>query len=137
METSKNLQEWTLLWIKNKDVIARQVMSIEEKKDELLVTKTAGLQRYIIMPVLSQLKEFVTKEKNTVVVTLNTKSNVSSLLKQWNSLIEQPQLCILFVNPDARNDQKWAVYPFTHHRIADNIEKGLWTLFETVDEWKK
>lgn len=137
VDTTTVLQEWTLLWIKNKDIISRQIISIEEKKGEILATKTTGLQRYLIIPELGILKDIVAQEKNTVIVTLNTKTNVNKLLQQWNSLTEQPQLCILFVNPNSQTDQKWAVYPFTHHRIADSIEKGILAMFENVEEWRE
>ncbi|MDO8660844.1 MAG: hypothetical protein Q7K43_03070 [Candidatus Woesearchaeota archaeon] len=136
MDVMKKLQEWTLLWVKNKDILARQIIKLEEKAGELLITKTTGLQRYVIMPELGLLKYIATKEKNTVIVTFNTHTNINFLLKQWNEIIDQPQLCVVFVNPDSRTDQKWAVFPFTHHRIADSVEKGIRAMFENVEEWK-
>ncbi len=136
MDAMKILREWTLLWVKNKDIITRQIVKLDEKPGEILVTKTTGLQVYVIMPELSVIKDIATKEKNTVLVTKNTRANVNLLLKQWKEIIEQPQLCIVFVNPSSKTDQKWAVFPFTHHRIADSVEKGIWAMFENVEEWK-
>jgi len=45
-------------------------------------------------------------------------------------------LSFYFINPFSKLDEKWIIFPHTHHRICDpdSLQTGLRTMSEMVDE---
>lgn len=142
MISKQTLKEWVLNYLQSKDIMAKNILSIEHNKDgfDLVVRSKAGDQFILIRPELHDAKELSSaKERKTIVVILNTRKNLEFVITNWDMLAQQPLLCIYFVNPCSETETKWIIYPSTHNRIADRkaLKKGLEALFSTVQEIKQ
>ena len=137
------LTEWTLHYIKNKDILLKNIEKIEEKKDRIYVTYRNKKSFFYICPQLNNLKEVLDeltkeiKEYQPVLVMLNSKNNFDVLIKNWNIFVDfHPMFLVIFSNPDSKLDTKWIIFPGTHNMIADSksLKNGLKSMFETVEE---
>ncbi len=138
------LAEWTVNFLKNKDILAKKIEKIENGKDGFdLYVKYRDREQYII--VAPRLPDFgsITKKINNnfyfSIVTLNSKENFDAVVKNWNAIIGFKFLNIIFVNPFSVSDKKWIIFPHTHHKICDegSLESGLKSMFgmvEPIDE---
>lgn len=133
------LVDWTVNFVKNKDIIQKKIEKIEDGKDgcDLYVKYKDKEQHFIISATLdfdSILKK-INNNSYFAIVTLNSKDNLDAMLKVWNKLIEFKFLSLIFVNPFSELDKKWIIFPYTHHRISDesSLKIGLKSIFETVD----
>jgi hypothetical protein len=140
MDARSFLAEWTVGFLKNRDLIAKKIKNIEMNKDGFdLCVKYSDREQYIIvMPILKELDPIIRKFNNNsyfTIVALNSKDNLQILLKIWNRLIDFKFLNIIFANPFSSTDKKWMVHPHTHHKICDeaSLELGLKSMFEMVE----
>jgi len=139
------LVDWTINFVKNKDVISKKIEHIENGKDgfDLFVKYKDREQYFIILPKIVEVDDIIRKinsiaSSNAVyfsVVMLNSKENFEIMLKSWNKLITFKFLNLIFVNPFSEFDKKWIVFPYTHHKISDesSLENGLKAMFEMVE----
>src|SRR3990167_669018 len=86
------LVDWTVNFIKNKDIIAKKIEHIENGKDgfDLYVRYKDREQYFIITPKISDIDLILQKINNNSyfsIVTLNSKENFDIVLKNWNRLI--------------------------------------------------
>ena len=139
----KNLHDfmvdWTVNFVKNKDVISKKIEQIENGKDgfDLYVKYKDKEQYFIILPKIGDMDSIIQKINVNIyfsIVTLNSKENFGAMLKNWNKLIDFKFLNIIFINPFSETDKKWIVFPCTHNKICDesSLESGLKSIFETV-----
>ena len=134
------LIDWTIDFIKNKDIISKRIEKIENGKDgfDLYVKYKDREQYFIITPTINDVDLVVQKINNNSyfsIVTVNSKENFDVVLKNWNKLINFKFLNITFVNPFSGMDRKWVILPHTHHKICDesSLETGLKSMFEMVE----
>ena len=134
------LADWTLKYIKNKDIISKKIEHIENGKDgfDLYVKYKDREQYFIITPNIVDIDSIIQKINNNFhfsIVTLNSKENFGTIVKNWNKLISFKFLNIIFVNPFSELDKKWVVFPHTHHKICDesSLENGLKSMFSMVE----
>ena len=134
------LADWTVNFIKNKDIVAKKIEQIENGKDgfDLYVKYKDKEQYFIIAPNLADIDSIMQKINNKfyfTIVTLNSKENFDSVLKSWSKLINFKFLSIIFVNPFSQLDKKWIIFPYTHHKISDesSLKSGLKAMFEMVE----
>jgi len=139
-KTYSFLLDWTVKYIKNKDIISKKIEHIENGKDDfdLYVKYKDGEQYFIIIPNIVDIDSIIKKINNNFhfsVVTLNSKENFGTIVKNWNRLISFKFLNIIFVNPFSELDKKWVVFPHTHHKICDeaSLENGLKSMFSMVE----
>jgi hypothetical protein len=138
----KLLKEWALNYIKNGDILVRQIEKIEENKDgwDIVVTTKSGMKFYLIVPKIEGFEGLLKKigDKRITVVVFNTKPNLEVIMENWSKIKDYPNLCIMFVNPNSELDKKWLVFPHTHERVTEkaSLKKGLKALFQTVEQWK-
>lgn len=120
-----DLREWTVLYVKHKDLYARKLVDHKEEKDRLVFTfKDHTLHAYAMEKLA--VPQVVGK---TLLVTLNTPQNLDLLIKQWKEFSKLAGLTVVFANP-AKNE-KWLIVPHTHHQIADeNLEMGIRSMAE-------
>lgn len=136
------LLEWTRRLIQSRNAILKDIKEVAEGKEgfDLIVTTPTKTQCYIILPELSRIEESLERldSRSVYIITTNTRKNLDVLLSRWDETTKHNQLCILFVNPDAHGDQKWAIYPATHAALSDpkKLKSGLMTLFLGVEEYK-
>ena len=134
------LLEWTISFIKNKDIVAKKIEKIENGKDgfDLYVKYKDREQYFIIVPNIADINSIVQRINNNShfsIVTLNSKENFAIILKNWSKLIHFKFLNIIFINPFSELDKKWIIFPYTHHRISDesSLKNGLKAMFDMVE----
>jgi hypothetical protein len=121
-----NLREWTILYVKHKDVHAKKLQDYKEEGNKLVFKfKDHHMHAYAMEKL-----EVPQLEGKTLLVTLQKQENIQFLVKNWEKFV-QPGLTIVFVNPE--KNEKWFIVPHTHSQIADpNIELGIKSLAEYV-----
>ena len=134
------LVQWTIGFVKNKDILAKKIEQIEDGKDgfDLHVRYKDREQYFIITPKIGDIDLIMQRINNNShfsIVTLNSKENFDMILKNWNRLVSFKFLNIIFVNPFSEMDKKWAIFPHTHHKICDeaSLENGLKSMFAMVE----
>ena len=136
------LQEWTVNYVKNRDLLTKSIESVEKNKEGFLVRFKDRKQFFIVEPFIGDINEVIKKineEEYFSLVVFNTKENFEAVVENWNRLVEFKKLSIYFVNPFSQLDKKWIVYPYTHHQVGSesSLELGLKTMFETVESINK
>ncbi len=134
------LAEWTIDYIKNKDIFIKKVESIEKNKDgfDIVVKYKDKVSYFIVKPSVEDIEEVTgkkDKEGHYTLVMLNNKENLHFIIRNWKRLVDFKNLCIIFVNPFSQLDKKWLVFPYIHNRICDDssLERGFKAMFETVE----
>ena len=132
--------EWTVQFIKNKDLVSKKIEKIENGKDgfDLYVKYKDREQYFIIASSINDIDSIIQKINNNFyfsIVTLNSKENFDIVLKNWNKLIHFKFLNIIFVNPFSEMDKKWIIFPHTHQKICDGsyLKNGLKSMFNMVE----
>lgn len=141
MENSHDfLVDWTINFIKNKDIIAKKIEKIENGKDgfDLYVKYKDREQYFMIEPRIMDIDLIIQKINDNSyfsIVTLNSKENFDIIVKNWGKLISFKFLNIIFVNPFSELDKKWVIFPHTHHKVCDesSLENGLRAMFGMVE----
>ncbi|MGV8171386.1 MAG: hypothetical protein ACP5OA_01700 [Candidatus Woesearchaeota archaeon] len=132
----KQLAEWTVNYVKNRDLTFRKLIKYTEKnKDEYIEFefKDKTVPHLIIDKLSERIFEEIKKYEHKVVVCLNTEENFKFLIKNWKKLADTKNLSFLFVN--IKLNDKWVINPHTHSMIADpdSIESGLRTMYDTAN----
>lgn len=132
--------EWTINFVKNKDIISKKIEKIENGKDgfDLYVKYKDREQYFIIVLDIIDIDSIIRRISNNAyfsLVTLNSKENFDAVLKNRSRLIGFKFLNIIFVNPFSGLDKKWIIFPYTHHKISDesSLENGLKAMFAMVE----
>lgn len=139
-KASSFLAEWTINFIKNKDIISKKIENIENGRNgfDIHVKYRDREQYFVIAPSLSNIDSIIQKIDNHAhytIVTLNSKENFDAMLKNWAKLVNFKFLSIIFANPFSELDKKWIIFPFTHHKVCDesSLENGLKSMFDMVE----
>ena len=134
------LVDWSINFVKNKDIISKKIEKIENGKDnfDLYIKYKDREQYFIIVPNIADIDSIIQRINNNYyfsIVTLNSKENFNIIIKNWNRLISFKFLNIIFVNPFSEMDKKWIIFPHTHHKICDesSLQTGLRAMFEMVE----
>lgn len=137
------LIEWTVNFIRNKDLVARKIEKIENGQSgsgfyDIYVKYKDREQFFIIMPKITDLNGLLQKLNNNshfTIVALNSRENFDEAVRNWDRLVNFKFLSLIFVNPFSELDKKWIVYPYTHHRISDeaSLKTGLRAMFDMVE----
>ena len=129
-QLSTSLKEWTLTYVKNKDLIQKKLKSHTEKGNVLTFTFTDKTHEYVLQEELDS--NYKGQTNPTTLVCPATPNNLTALIKQWNQLVKRKDLTVVFVNLETHD--KWLVHPPTHHLIADTatLELGLKSMFAQV-----
>ncbi|NQV08319.1 hypothetical protein HQ529_00540 [Candidatus Woesearchaeota archaeon] len=134
------LLEWMETYIKNRDVMLRNLKTIDKKANELNVKYKDKEQTFIVETFLDDFKHIIERLKefpnsNISLVVFNSVDNLKKIVEKWDLIKEFKFFSVYFVNPFSSMDKKWIIYPHTHHRISDedSFELGLSTMFEGVE----
>lgn len=134
------LVEWTINYAKNRDVIDKNIETIEKDREgyDLFVKRKDREQLFIITPFIKDINEVIGKlspDKHISLVVFNSNGNFEVIARNWSKFIELKNFNIYFVNPFSQSDKKWIIYPYTHARISDSnsLERGLKSMFEMVE----
>jgi hypothetical protein len=136
---TNELREWTVNYVKHKDMILNKIEDIKENSDSITVKYDDKEVLFLIIPHLTNLNTFFKHEKDEEItlVILNTKENFNLVVKNWKKLSEYTKLKIMFVNPESSLEKKWIISPHFHSKICDetSLRSGLMTMFESVSEY--
>jgi len=133
----EDLKEWAKIYVKHKDIMKKEIVSINNTDTGFNVKYKDRDCEFIIVP---ELKEGDIKglsdDKNRVLVLLNSKKNLDFIIKKWNTLKVLKNLAIYFVNPASSSDKVWILRPYVHNSICDNssLATGLKSIFGGVEE---
>jgi hypothetical protein len=129
------LIDWTSAFIDNLNSFRHDLENKEVKVCEInCVYKGKGHVRYIAQAELGP--DILTKlEGQVVLVCLNKKENLVFVISNWQHLIKNPKLKIVFANPNI--NQQWSLIPYTHNAISDpkSLKLGLKSIFDTIPEY--
>ncbi len=131
-------KDWYLTYIKHRDIMENKLKDIKDEGEKVIVNYKDKSLTAIIMPVINGIDTLFSeldKGGEVTLVTLNTKKNLKAVIGSWEKLVNHPKFKIIFANPYTH--EKWIIYPYTHNRISQKPEKGLKSLFETVEEVQK
>ena len=129
------LTEWTIAYIDNLNAFRHDLISKSIKKREIECEyKLKGTCIYLIESDFNESILHETKTGNIVLVGDNTKQNLAFVINNWQELIKNPKLKIIFANTTL--NLQWSILPCTHNMISDpgSLKLGLKTLFEAVPE---
>jgi len=134
------LAEWIIGFVKNKDLMLRNLESIEKCKDGSGVyAKFKDRERlFLIEPVIEDADELAGKleeGKHYGIVTFNTMKSFKEVAAGWDKFAKFKDLTLYFVNPFSKTDKKWVVSPYVHNNICDKstLERGLKAMFDMVE----
>lgn len=134
------LVEWTMEFVRNRDLISKSIKSIEKGKEgfDIYVRYKDKEQRFIVAPAIRDFDPMLQKIKEDTllcIVTLNSVENLEMAIKNWENLARFRNLSVMFVNPTSALDRKWTVVPHTHNKICSkgSLETGLRSMFSTVE----
>lgn len=130
-----DLKEWIITYLKNRDIIDQSIERFEDLNGDFIVHKKTGSQLFLLRPEFSDSKEIQEKSNRKLgLILLNTKKNLTAVIKSWSALSEIQDLCLYFVNPNT--NEKWLLYPHTHAQITEKsaLKRGLESLFSMVSE---
>lgn len=139
MDIKKELKEWTITYVKSRDVMQKTIVGIEEFGDDFVVRRSSGEDAFLIRAAFSNVDEIAGKGDSSVgLVLLNTRENLNAVISGWDKLCRMKGLRIYFVNPKASGEKKWLLAPYTHERISDrsSLKKGLESLFSMVEPYQ-
>jgi len=124
-----NLHEWTKIFLKQRDLVKREIKSIEETINGFCITKKDGQQNTVL--VVEELTNTITEEVNYI-ICLNTKKNTKYLADKWEDFAKHEQLMVVFANPVT--NEKWLIKPHHHNKIADkkSLQQGLMAMYDAI-----
>lgn len=123
------LYEWTKHYIKFKDCMKRNIKELIEEENKIKTHEKKENKIYLIAEdITTHINE--TCKEYKILVTLNTKKNVDTVINNWKTLITEENLSIIFANP--QTNETWTIHPKTHHKISEKIKEGLLTLYESI-----
>jgi len=131
---TKELMEWTITFVKNKDLTFRKLVKYTEKDDHIeFEFKDKKVMHFIIEKLSDRMFDIIKNFENKVIVCPNVEDNFKFLIKNWDKLANTKNLSFVFVN--MKINDKWIINPHTHSMIADpeTIESGLRTMFDTAN----
>ena len=130
MKKKMDLMEWSTIFLRQKDMIKREIESLEEKDGYVVIHCKDGTTKIVI--VKDVLTPASLKENPSAIICLNTKNNVLALHQDWEPFSKEEMLLLVFANP--KTNEKWLLRPHLHHKIADkeSLKSGLLSMHEVI-----
>ncbi|MFT4304287.1 MAG: hypothetical protein ACMXYG_07005 [Candidatus Woesearchaeota archaeon] len=136
---TENLRQWYLFYRKNRDLMLRKIENLEEKENIIIINNKDGTKEICIVEEISSSYSQILKKYNKTdrlfIITLNKKSNIELMIKEWDDIIEYSGLTMMFVNPNITNDNKWILKPAVHNKITERevLKTGIYSLSENIE----
>jgi len=133
---NKELKEWTVQYVKNKDLAFRKLVKFEDDEKNNIINfhfKDKDNKHYILEKLDEKIISLINNSDWKTIVCLNIDENFDFLIKHWDKLSKIHNLNIIFVN--LKTSEKWLINPKLHSMIADpdSIRIGLRTMFDTAN----
>ena len=139
-EVKKLLVDWTVNFIKNKDVVLDSIIKIEESKDgfDLKVIYNDKEVFFIAEPFIKDIDNIISridKDMHVNIVLFNSLDNFNIIADNWKRFVDFDKLTIYFVNMFSNTEKKWIIRPYVHNRISDkkSLKTGLKSMFSMVE----
>ena len=125
-----DLQEWTRIFIKQRDVMKRRIKKLEQKPHGFTIETKDGMEEQVVVD--DKLSEKHAADSPDIIVCLNTKANVETLINSWEEFSKPDHLTLVFANPET--NEKWLLKPHHHDKVADkqSLKQGLLSMSEAV-----
>jgi hypothetical protein len=125
-----DLQEWTHIFIKQRDLVKRELSDIKPEGNGFLLVRKDGTTARAV--VAEELNAEALQEKPVLITCLNTKKNVKVLALRWRDFSSSPELLVVFAN--SKTNEKWLLKPHLHARVADekSLEAGLLSMHDAI-----
>jgi len=128
-----DLKEWTVHYIKQKDMITKDLVSYKEENDKVMCEYKEGRKATYYCAEnleLNKIKAVDDNETSTFVCLCN-EHNFKLLADNWNLFKTKQNWAFIFLNPEMA--EKWVIKPYVHAKIADSgtLKQGLRTMYET------
>jgi len=128
-----SLKEWTINFVKNKDIYNKNLVDYEEKENLLLFHFKNDDKRYLVLDVLDKSVLLFVKQPGFKVVVCNAKKeNRDFLVNSWSSFVNVDNFSFIFVKTNT--NARWIINPFVHARICDeeSLVLGLKSMYSSV-----
>ncbi len=140
MKKEESLHEWLKEYIKHRNLMKQDIISIDDKPPIITVQHKTKKHIYVIITDPNKLTDNLNLLKENTALSLivpNQKEFLEAMIRDWDKLILSQLLSIFFVNPQALGEKKWIIYPQTHNSISDkaSLKTGLVSLFEGVEAY--
>ena len=132
LKTEEHLIEWTIQHVKHRDLMKKTLVDYKILKNYISFEFKDKTHMYYLHPELDDSVLSELKNEHLTFVCLNTKSNVSFLVNNWEKLIGYPKLNFIFADP--ATNQCWILVPNIHDRISERkkLKSGLISLYESI-----
>ena len=137
---TKFLKDWSVRYIKNKDIITRKIVSVNEQEDSFVIERKDKTQKLFVIPFLKNVEDIVDKvreyEHSKGIFCFHTRENFDFLIKNWGYFVDLGRnFTMNFVNPFSKLDRVLSLSPYTHYLISDaeSLKEGLKTMAENVE----
>ncbi|MBN2421521.1 hypothetical protein JXB27_04550 [Candidatus Woesearchaeota archaeon] len=132
------LKEWMIRYLKNKDIITKKIVGVEEFDDSFKIARSDKEIVFFVEPFLIDLNFFdeLKKPEHRALVCFHTKKNFNVFLTKWKEFVGVGRnFAVYFVNPFSKLERVLILNPHTHALISDDdsLEQGLKTMAETVE----
>ncbi|MGM5487408.1 MAG: hypothetical protein ACQESG_00510 [Nanobdellota archaeon] len=136
MNSQDYLLHWAKEYFRNKDIIYKKIIAIDEKSHHLEINYKDKTLYVYGFETLEEVLKVSKEDQHTAVIVFNTEDNLKSLQSLWKELIKFKHLFIYFINPNSVRDQKWIISPYVHDKIADKktLKTGLKAMFDSVSQ---
>lgn len=127
------LKEWTIHFVKNKDLIHKNLVDYEEQGETLVFHFKNKEHKYFVLHDLDDsVISFIKQSGFKTVVCIAKKDNLKFLIDNWHSFKSVENLNLIFVR--ISDNKRWIINPFVHSRICDDnsLVLGLETMYSNT-----
>ncbi|MBU1202131.1 MAG: hypothetical protein KJ583_05795 [Nanoarchaeota archaeon] len=127
------LEDWTIHFVKNKDLIARKLINYEEKEGFILFHfKDKDVKYYVKEHLDATILSLIKEDCFKTIVCLADKKNLDFLIDNWDLFKGIETLSLLFVRMS--DNAKWIINPFVHSKICDDsaLKLGLTSMYDNT-----
>ncbi len=108
----------------------RRISKLEQKPYGFTVETKDGMEERVIVD--DKLSADQASDAPDMIVCLNTKANVDTLIRSWEEFSKPDNLTMVFANPET--NEKWLLKPHHHDKVADkkSLKQGLLSMSEAI-----
>lgn len=126
-----SLKEWTINFVKHKDIFAKKLKEYEEKKDQIVFHFKDNNKIFLVKPLLDEETfGFLKEDFSRAIVCSADRKNLKFLIDNWDKFKDAKSFTLIFANPET--NAKWLLNPKTHNDICDeeSLVQGLESMYE-------
>jgi len=128
------LNEWTVHFVKHKDVFLKKLMDYEVKENRIFFHFKDKDQTYFVVNLFDNaIFDFMKETGYKCIVCSSDRQNLKFLVDNWSEFIVE-NLTLVFA--ETISNKKMLINPFVHNKICDvdSLQLGLESMFENAFE---